>query len=271
MKLKKTITCILSLTMAIASVMGMAGCEYLYENLIESGDFAYWLDGNKDSLYLENLSEQGKQKETIVIPYQIDGYDVWHYTYQWGFASTHGNFESEALKQLYIVPNVSIEDIDCSLTPNLKKIVLIGTNYQSITLSSTQLTIFNPYGVKMYVSSIDNYDHKYIRANEQGKIRRFDNAQNGYLRLTNCNFMYNFEGAGNDGYYWADYFEYGEKIGYIPENPVREGYIFGGWYKDAEGVNVWNFETDTLPEAQYNEEGQELHQETRLYAKWYQN
>ena len=255
--------------MAIASVLGVAGCKASYENLIESGDFVYWLDSDK-SLYLENLSEQGKQKETIVVPYQIDGYDVWHYTYSWWLA-TKGNFESEALKQLYILPNVQMKHIDFNLTPNLEKVVLIGTNLNALSKNGW-IKSTNPNWAKMYISSIDNYE---LQADEQGNVLR-----SGYaflydwehcLRLTNCNFMYNFEGADNDGYYWADYFEYGEKIEYIPENPKREGYIFGGWYKEAEGVNIWNFETDTLPEAQYNDEGQELYQETRLYAKWYQN
>ena len=268
MKLKKTITCILSLTMAIASVMGMAGCEYPDENLIESGDFAYWVSVDGSDFYLENLSEQGKQKETIVIPYQIDGYDVWCYTYEW-WLSIRGNFESEVLKQLYVLPNVSICTMKLWLMPNLEKMVFIGTNMEAIRRDCIGSGKDGPGEANLYVSSIDNLDEQ---ADERGYITSgYFGWRNLHLRLTNCNFMYNFEGAGNDGYYWADYFEYGEKIGYIPENPVREGYIFGGWYKDAEGVNVWNFETDTLPEAQYNEEGQELHQETRLYAKWYQN
>ena len=47
--------------------------------------------------------------------------------------------------------------------------------------------------------------------------------------------------------------------------------MFDGWYKEAECINVWNFETDTLPDAQYDEEGEEIYQETKLYAKWMQS
>ena len=260
MKIKTKLMGIISTLVMIASAMGMVGCK---EKFIESGDFLYSLSGNK--LYLEGLSEQGKQKETIIIPYQIDGYKVDHYTYHHGFGS-RGNFKSETLKQLYILPNVSIVAININFTPNLKKIVFIGTN------NKTDFAISNPYGmydVKMYTSSVKNYSG--FQVDVRGIIVGFDHAEKGYLRLTNCNFISNYEEADNEGYYWVDYFNYGDKIEYIPENPVRDGYIFGGWYKEAECENKWDFDKDTLPEAIFDEEEEELYQETRLYAKWYKN
>lgn len=41
-----------------------------------------------------------------------------------------------------------------------------------------------------------------------------------------------------------------------PENPTRLGYGFGGWYKDKNCTNRWNFGTDVITG------------ETTLYAKW---
>ena len=84
----------------------------------------------------------------------------------------------------------------------------------------------------------------------------------------NVSYYYNYENSPNEGYYWIDNYEYGEAIEYIPAHPIREGYRFGGWYKESECINVWNFEVDTLPEIQYNEEGIRIYQETKLYAKW---
>lgn len=83
--------------------------------------------------------------------------------------------------------------------------------------------------------------------------------------------MYNFEGALYSGYYWIDNCDYGTKIEYIPENPEREGYAFGGWFKEAGCINKWDFDEDTLPERKLDEEGREIYQETRLYAKWIKN
>ena len=41
-----------------------------------------------------------------------------------------------------------------------------------------------------------------------------------------------------------------------PAAPTADGYVFGGWYKEAECENAWNFETDTVTE------------DTVLYALW---
>ena len=40
-------------------------------------------------------------------------------------------------------------------------------------------------------------------------------------------------------------------------DPTKAGYVFGGWYKDAECIEIWNFDTDTVPAGG-----------ATLYAKW---
>ena len=102
------------------------------------------------------------------------------------------------------------------------------------------------------------------------------NYTQGYRRFpANVSYYYNYEGSANDGYYWIDDCEYGGIIEYIPPEPKREGYEFGGWYKEAECINAWNFDTDTLPEEKkeleaYGDGFREVtsYQETILYAKW---
>lgn len=83
--------------------------------------------------------------------------------------------------------------------------------------------------------------------------------------------MFNYIGAPNDGYFFINDFERGGLIEDTPYEPQREGYTFGGWYKDAECKNKWDFETDTLPEQIFDDEGKEIYQETKLYAKWIKN
>ncbi|MCM1130286.1 MAG: pectinesterase family protein [Roseburia sp.] len=41
-----------------------------------------------------------------------------------------------------------------------------------------------------------------------------------------------------------------------PTDPTKDGYVFGGWYKEADCKNSWNFNTDTVTGA------------VTLYAKW---
>ena len=68
-------------------------------------------------------------------------------------------------------------------------------------------------------------------------------------KIANTSFYYNYAGAPNDGFYWIDDLD-NEKIEVIPPSPEREGYEFGGWYKE------------------YTEDGEYVYKETCLYAKW---
>ena len=226
----------------------------LEEEVLTSGDFIYRVNG--DRFFFEGLSEQGKEKESIVVPEEIEGYEVKELTYQYWLSVRGGNFESEKLKQIYIIPNIELRNIGFLNTPNLTKIIMIGTQsswYDSYSISLGEDT-------KIYFSTIQN--HSDWEMDDRGCIL------SGFW-LSNCNYFYNYDGAENDGYYWSDNYDYGEKITYVPQNPKREGYIFGGWFQEPECINIWNFDRDTLPEAKYNEEGEVLYQETRLYAKWY--
>ena len=79
-----------------------------------------------------------------------------------------------------------------------------------------------------------------------------------FLSISKVAFMNNYSAAVNRGYFRAEDVESGEKI---PEPPVpeREGYIFTGWYTEAEAINLWDFDTKAeIPD------GEEL----RLYAGW---
>ncbi len=101
----------------------------------------------------------------------------------------------------------------------------------------------------------------------------YSTAANYRFKICKANtaYMFNYGDCPNDGYFFIDDFEYGEMIENTPYTPLRSGYMFDGWYKEPACINAWNFEMDTLPQAQYNEEEQEIYQETKLYAKWIKN
>lgn len=106
--------------------------------------------------------------------------------------------------------------------------------------------------------------------------------------IANVSYIYNYEEAPNDGYYWVDDYDNG-LIEYIPPEPTREGYTFDGWYKEAECINEWDFNSDkTSASYIYYEEPNEdsteeyknfynkyisthTYVETKLYAKWVKN
>lgn len=80
----------------------------------------------------------------------------------------------------------------------------------------------------------------------------------GSLLKANVSYHLNYD---ENNYYYIDYYENGEKILYIPPEPQRDGYAFGGWFKEADCINQWDFDADTV---QISEEAQEI----QLYAKW---
>ena len=83
----------------------------------------------------------------------------------------------------------------------------------------------------------------------------------------NVSFRLNYEDEVLNGYYWIDDLD-DEKITVIPSDPERDGFSFGGWYKDPECVHPWNFAEEKVPAKVYDEDGAYLYRETNLYAKW---
>lgn len=94
------------------------------------------------------------------------------------------------------------------------------------------------------------------------KYDLFKNELSEYFKgsLLKANVCY-FLNYNENNYYYVDYYENGEKVMYIPPEPQRDGYSFGGWFKESDCINQWDFDTDTLQIT----EGE---QEVRLYAKW---
>lgn len=89
-----------------------------------------------------------------------------------------------------------------------------------------------------------------------------------YIQIANTVFRFNYEGSPNDDIFFINDFERGGKIEPTAYEPTREGYTFGGWYKEQECVNAWDFKKDILPTEQYDDERELIFIETNLYAKW---
>ena len=70
--------------------------------------------------------------------------------------------------------------------------------------------------------------------------------------IKNYTVSFNSKGGGSVS---SQTVEYGGTLP-RPANPTREGYFFGGWYKETGCINEWNFYTDAVTG------------NTTLYAKW---
>lgn len=178
------------------------------------------------------LTLKGTELEVIIIPSEINGKKVASVGYPWGNSNS---FAIHSYWKLYIPPDIkygrgslftsSKNDlivILLSVEPNK----MIGKNYSSFS------GIFDTPNIFIPSRAGDAYE----------KAVRYvpDSAPVSYMN--------NYDETQNGGYHWIDvYNDDGSLI--EPPAPEREGYTFERWYKEAECINVWNFEEDRLFEA----------------------
>ena len=258
--MKKKIRIIfICLVIVLLSICCMGSrCQGRQTAPIEYGDFYYSIMTDEETgeqyVRLQGLTEQGQQKKYVIVPSEIDGINVRELNYQGGAWYFEGALISDNLEKIYIPTDVIVMSISFMHCPMLNKVVMLDKKGLEMYDDREGIQVFiisDEYSLDDY--GITNF-YKYIF------------PVNVYF--ANVSFMYNYDEAENNGYYWIDDLDYGTKIEYIPENPEREGYAFDGWYKEPECENIWNFETDTLPEQVLTGDGKEIYQETRLYAKW---
>ena len=200
--------------------------------------FEYEIMGEKENRYIRimELTELGKEQEYIIIPGEIEGIKVT----QLGGGYAYGGWDSEKLTKVYInsFHEITVSQNFFNGCNTLKKIILLY--------------------VPTIVSGYPNTGITFL--NSKTQKTNFSRA--------NVSFRYNYAGAPNDGFYWIDDLD-DELIGYIPPSPEREGYMFGGWYKEPACINAWNFAVDKIPAKIRDEDGAYIeYKETCLYAQW---
>ena len=217
----------------------------------EWGYFTVKFYDDRETAYITGLTEEGQQQRFLVIPEEIDGVKV--YTIgerpllqMWSSIGS-ADICSEKLEKVYFPTSVYIVAESFRNSSKFVKAVLINGGH---------INGLNDVTMKYYPYQT------YINKGLAGHL---------HYACANVSYFYNFDIEENYGYYWIDDYDYGSKIEFIPPEPEREGYTFGGWYKESECINEWDFETDVLPEerTEINEEGEEevVCQETKLYAK----
>lgn len=169
--------------------------------------------------------------------------------------------ESENLEKVYFEKAIKMSQFsfDDGKCPNIKKVMYPNLEVKPYSMNKNYFKVYYPRNIYESCEFDVVLFHQTLRAN--------------------VSYYYNYEGADNSGYYFIDDCDYGGKIEFIPKEPVRENYTFGGWYKEAECINEWDFAADTLPqeitepkENIYGEiEETVVYQETILYAKWILN
>ena len=246
--MKKIFSLILLVTLSIvlsSCLDAIIGDEKFDEKRTE--DFSYQLAYNSktDEWDIYAIGDIFSEKEAVFIPPMIDGLPIRELGYSRGV--TDVGLRTYCCGRLYL--------------PNTIK--SWGSNY-AITTGVKLFFCGNPNNLNFFFDGLErSNNHIYVPYDEyqlfyevNGEIIEKANVSY-YLNYPDGNYKYN-------KYYYIDFYEDGELIQYIPPIPEKEGYIFAGWYKEAECINEWNFEKDTIKYSKYRPV-------TYLYAKWILN
>ena len=240
---------LLSMILCFIVLFPLTGCGL---RLYESEYFIYTVGYDSNRVSILGLTDKGREQEYLVIPEKIDGKEVVALSYddynekkieeKFGDKKYSG-LRSDNIKKMFVVPTVTVKS---------------GRFFQYVKDCIEVFYVSNEVRLQ---DNLQHYTYYYTNYNVE-----YNRRSEGIA--ANISYYYNYEQAPNNGYYWIDNYKYGEKIEYIPPIPERDGYAFDGWYKESDCINKWDFETDALPQAQVDDQGQEIYQETKLYAKW---
>lgn len=195
-----------------------------------------------------------------------------------GLSSVALKYQTDSLpNKIFLINNAKDEDIVNDPSQGTNGYMLFAYTYME--KESLRDIYFTPIGYKYRAQKLLNNSVPWTDGTQEypsGEYyfyRESDVYNDLYVKIckANTSYMFNYENSPNDDYFFIRDYEYGEKIETVPYEPIRERYTFDGWYKEPECINAWDFEEDTLPETLYNENNEEVYQETKLYAKWIKN
>lgn len=254
---------------ALCVIIGLTGCGV--EKRLPEYDNEYfryavrtYRDGSQEG-YLVGFTESGAAQTELILPQEIDGIPIVNFGYWLSgpFGDNYGQigqFFSENLRKIY-VPFVPAENTWASYRGTISDIpnayLVIWKSKDITSWSALRGAKGEIVGFNILVNYFDWF--AYGNATAGGKI-------------ANISYMYNYERAEDDGYYWVDSYD-NKAVSFIPPAPAREGYSFGGWYKEAECFHAWDFAKDRtgdeiVIESYSKYEDYKDREITYLYAKW---
>ncbi|MCL2675598.1 MAG: InlB B-repeat-containing protein [Firmicutes bacterium] len=237
----------MSVLLVLTTAATFAGCSGSDEYF----NYRYRGSGDSKLAVITGLTERGRQQKVLVIPKYYNGRKVqvgegagtnmafWRMTQP----LRSDNLEKVFFSSSKIEVSSQVKIWDCA---NLTKIIMIDDEGSTSSWSKSgaaNATIYIPEFIYEF------------RKNQEGST---------VYPPANIEYVLNYE----EGVFWIDDVDYGDKIEFVPQKPVRESYDFAGWYKETECINKWIFEVDRLPNELFNEGGEVIYQKTKLYAKW---
>ena len=267
--MKKFLIKCICLVLVTVTTFSLCGCFSFKPKKFDIGDFKFSIrygdDKNDPTTYflMIGLSEAGQKKKTIVLPKRINGHP---YRLKFRENIMPGYYETiftGKVEKFYLEypGNYSEDDKEATLqfsyyTEEVLKKVILNIEIET--------SIFATRGINHYY----NYNIYKKRMERGGQL---ENIVGRKSRLANLQFLYNYNESPNEGHFWIDDIDNGEKIEVMPDTPEREGYTFGGWYNEKECINKFDF--NTVFEKPVLNKGDIYPEDyvTYVYAKWTQN
>ncbi len=288
-KIEKLLTIGLAVLLMLCMSVSLVGCKNEMKTSTDGtfiffrlGDNQFYRGDKKDTYAIVDTCEE--LPEVLYIPAYHKGKVVSkiYYAHTEGFGLRGYGLSMEGVKTAYIPYTCNLDEgpyldepyaratttfITCSIAaPNDNLITNVTHNYLRYLKENDTVYFTNAVyeNIRISAESTPNSAFSIVETSDCIYVE----YSSKILKPANTAYMFNYENCSNGGYFFINNFEYGATIENTPYEPIRNGYTFGGWYKESECINVWNFETDTLPQAQYDDQEREIYQETKLYAKW---
>lgn len=252
----------------ICASFSLAGCITPKPKTYVHGDWEviYNEDG---TCTIYDFSEEGKQKEVLVFPEEVAGREVIGTYYVHSGYYTNGHWmKSKKLKKLFFTKHICLDYLSIEMA-NMGKIIINYDATDFLTYEHFQQRKTGCYITDAFMGQRNSF---FKKVNDIP-------LRSSYAFYANTVFYYNYNSAQMEEMYWVDDYDE-ELITYIPNNPVREGYEFVGWYKEPECITKWDFETDIVPKKEYGGSREDyfnysdylqkeyVYKETKLFAKW---
>ena len=261
----------------IIIIFSLTSCNDWLKKRTE-GDFEYVIKSN-DKAYITGFSDSGELKTELYIPETLGGKQVYGFGYykknKFIGYTCYDNFHGN-VKKLYF-NDKTWNILNCGYSfkwpVNLESSLLVFENIIDINEIYVSWRQSN-YCCISYEAFINSGNLKLW--NEEYTIHRLNKGipeSFAYynMQIGNVNFIYNYNNSPYNGIYHFDSVD-NDYITYIPEEPIREGYKFMGWYKEKECINLWDFNVDKTNDLIYARIIDEIdnyeYDGINLYAKW---